>query len=451
MITPDSVKIANLGPRKIRSPLPLTVAMDDGVGNFIPDEDRVRYAVEVHKNSDAAPPILFEKAGPREHLYFNPAESKAAIVTCGGLCPGINNVIRSLYRQLHIYGVEQVLGIQYGFQGMNFKEGLAPILLTSDSVEDIHKVGGTVLGSSRGPQDPATLVDFLQYEGINLFFCIGGDGTQRGAHGIYEEIQRRNAEIVVVGVPKTIDNDLMYISRSFGFETAIEVAKTVLDCAHVEAKGAPNGIGLVKVMGRDSGFIAAMATLASQEVNFTLIPEVPFDLEGPHGFLTVLHKRIQRKRHAVVVVAEGAGQDLMPAATATRDASGNLLHKDIGTFLRDKIITYFAEQKVSVNVKYIDPSYIIRSVPANCSDSLLCDQLARRAVDAGMAGKTDALIGYWNSEFVHIPIPLAVEKKKKINPEGELWVCVYEATGQPMYFKPPLFAPGTRKVLVPPP
>jgi len=312
---------------------------------------------------------------------------------------------------------------------------LDPVVLTREYVETIHERGGSVLGSSRGSEEVGVMVDFLVARRINLLFCIGGDGTQHGARAIADEALHRGADIAVVGVPKTIDNDIMYVSRTFGFNTALEKAKEIIDCAHVEATGAPNGIGLVKLMGRNAGFIAAGATLASQEVNFTLVPECPFKLEGTQGFLPMLMKRIGERGHAVIAVAEGAGQDLFADDDAGCDASGNKRNRDIGLFLKDAIAAYAAARKVSLNLKYFDPSYIIRSVPANADDSLFCNALARHAVHAAMAGKTGVLIGLWNDQFVHIPIATAIVEKKQISLESELWLGVIEATGQPHSFR----------------
>lgn len=379
--------------------------------------------------------LAFEKAGPRQHLYFDPARTTAAIVTCGGLCPGLNNVIRSVYFQLHHnYKVGKVLGIRYGYRGLNPSNGTPPLPLTPEFVESIHKLGGTVLGSSRGPEDPRVMVDYLEKERIDILFCVGGDGTQRGAHAIAEELTARGLHIAVVGIPKTIDNDLSYVWRSFGYCSALDKAREILDGAHAEARGVPNGISLVKLMGRHAGFIAAGATLASQEVNFTLIPEVPFDLEGEHGFLACLKRRILNRHHAVIVVAEGAGQDLLAQGEAETDASGNVKLHDVGPFLCEKILNYFGREGISVSVKYFDPSYVIRSVPANTDDAQLCDRLARNAVHAAMAGKTDLLVGLWYNTFVHVPISLVVRETKRLSPESEVWMSVLASTGQPAHF-----------------
>jgi len=435
MIKPADLLVANLGPRRFSSPLCLSTVPGDGIGDFVPDEARVRHVIELPDGRlpAAEQDLLFEKAGPRENIFFDPSQTSVAIVTCGGLCPGLNNVIRSLFLELHHnYGVAKVWGIRYGYRGLNPAEHDAPILLSPAFVENIHRQGGTVLGSSRGPQDPAVTVDFLVQRKIDAFFCLGGDGTQRGAHAIHEEIARRGLPISVIGIPKTIDNDISYVTQTFGFSTALEKAKEAIDGAHAESKGAPRGIGLVKVMGRDAGFIAAGATIASQEVNFTLIPEARFPLEGEGGLFEMLARRLDERQHAVIVAAEGAGQYLLDEETAC-DASGNRKQADIGAYLAARIVRHFETIGQPVNLKYIDPSYMIRSVPANCEDSLLCNSLARHAVHAAMAGKTGVMIGYWHDSYIHVPIPLAVASKKRVSPESELWVAVEACTGQPRW------------------
>ncbi len=434
MLTPEQLKVSELGPRTVRSPLTLSTVRHDDIGDFTPDAARMLYRVDFVPGERIREELSFEKAGPREFIHFEPSTVRAAVVTCGGLCPGLNNVIRSVFFQLHHnYGVRNVLGIRFGYRGLNPERGHPPVPLTPEFVESIHKLGGTVLGSSRGPEDPRIMVDFLEKERIQALFCVGGDGTQRGAHEIAAEAMRRKLPVAVVGIPKTIDNDINYVWRSFGYNTALDKAREVLDCAHAEAKGVPNGISLVKLMGRHAGFIAAGATLASQEVNFTLIPEVRFELDGDGGFLECLKRRMLARGHAVIVAAEGAGRDLMPAGVQ-RDASGNPLPQDVGLFLRERILEYFARQNVPVSLKYFDPSYVIRSVPANTDDSLLCDRLARNAVHAALAGKTDVLIGLWYNTFIHVPIPLAIEGKKQLHPESEVWMAVLANTGQPARF-----------------
>ena len=436
MLTPDSTQIEQLGPCRFKSPQKLAPRHGLGLGTFVPDGARVRYQVELGSSLDLPGDIFFQKAGPRERIFFQPSKTRAAIVTCGGLCPGLNDVVRSVVLELYYnYGVHDVQGMRFGYAGLNPKVGLPPFRLTPDFVSDIQEEGGCILGTSRGPQDTGVMVDFLGRRRINILFCIGGDGTLRGARDIAVEARRRGLALAVVGVPKTIDNDVMYVTRTFGVTTAIAVASWVLDGAHAEARSVDNGIGLVKVMGRHAGFIAAGATLASQEVNYCLIPESPFVLEGRKGLLETLRRRLEHKRHAVILVAEGAGQELIPARPQGADASGNKRLGDIGIFLKEQISAYFKRKGVAVDVKYFDPSYVVRSVPASSDDALLCDQMARHAVHAAMAGKTNLVIGLWNGAFTHLPIALATSQKKHVDLEGRLWASVLASTGQPRLWK----------------
>jgi len=432
MVKAEDTHVQHLGNCRIRSPQRLSQTHGTGLGTFVPDTARVRFDLETDTRMPPSPEVLFEKAGPREHLFFNPRQTTAAIVTCGGLCPGLNNVIRSAFLELYFnYGVRRILGIRYGYAGLNPKVGEPPCLLQPEMVEDIHREGGTLLGSSRGPQPVHTMVDFLARRKVNILLCVGGDGTLRGAHDIAVEATRRGLRLAVIGVPKTIDNDVMYMTRTFGVSTAMAIASHVLECAHAEAHSAFHGVGLVKIMGRHAGFVAATATLASQEVNFCLIPEVPFALNGPNGFLKALEKRLAARKHAVIALAEGAGQNLLSHQQTSRDASGNVRLGDIGLLLKERIVAHFKRIRRPVDVKYFDPSYIVRSVPANADDAILCDHLARHAVHAAMAGKTDMVVGLWNGTFTHLPISLAVSDKRHVDPEGRLWTSVLAATGQP--------------------
>lgn len=386
-----------------------------------------------HTDENGEPPS-FEQSGAREKLFFSPGEITCGIVTCGGLCPGLNNVIRALVRILRSsYGVPSILGFRYGYSGLGPEPFAPPLELAIETVENIHRFGGTLLGSCRGRPSVPAIVDTLERLGVSILFTVGGDGTLRGAHAIAGEVEKRGLPISIVGIPKTIDNDLQWVDRSFGFTTAVEEASVAIVGAHEEARGARNGIGLVKLMGRHSGFIASHTTLANQEVNFCLIPEVPFHLDGPRGFLAALTARLERKHHAVIVVAEGAGQDLVPAPggeTAT-DASGNKKLRDIGPFLAEAIQAHLRDVGMEYDLKYIDPSYIVRSLPAGTLDSELCSAFAHHAVHAGMAGKTDVYIGNHHHRFIDVPILLGVESRKQVCPASDGWRRALEATGQP--------------------
>jgi 6-phosphofructokinase 1 len=427
-------KIPVLGEGKIPSPAH-NKEKDKERQAFISDTERVVIDVNPSRITEM---VLagkelpsFEMAGPREKLYFDPSKMRCALVTCGGLCPGLNDIIRSIVLELYYgYGVRNIYGIRYGLQGFIPKYGHDIMELKPEAVLNILEIGGSVLGSSRGPQEIDEIVDSLERMSISALFMIGGDGTLKAAIKIADAVIERGLKISVVGIPKTIDNDIYLVSRSFGFDTAVDVATLAIKSAHNEAAGYPNGIGLIKLMGRYSGFIAATSALAQQDVNFVLIPEIDFDIEGPNGLLASLEERLKQRQHAVIVVAEGAGQKYIKSDKDEVDASGNIKLKDIGLFLKDTITAWFKSKNIEISLKYIDPSYIIRSLPANANDHVFCSFLGRDAVHAAMAGKTKLIVGNWSNHFVHIPMSASAEKRKQVNPNGKLWQSVLEATGQ---------------------
>jgi len=427
---PD-LNIEKLGPSSVVSPL-----IQDKRHFVEEDEKILLYShsenLKTYKNSLSKLPV-FERAGPRRNIFFEPKNLNCGIVTCGGLCPGLNDVIRTITLSLiWQYKVKSVFGFRYGYAGLTSKAPEPPFVLTPELVDEIHLKGGDILSSSRGPQDVNDMVDTLEKLQIQILFVIGGDGTLKGAGELAGAIKNRGLHISIIGVPKTIDNDISGIEQSFGFSTAVEASRFAINSAHAEAKGAWNGVGLVKLMGRDSGFIAAHATLANSDVNFCFVPEVPLVLEGEKGFLHSLEKRLDRKHHAVIVVAEGVGQNLTQKNKVQQtDASGNILHEDIGLLLKETIKRYFQEKNLPVSLKYIDPSYMIRSLPADSNDSAFCLMLGQNAVHAGMSGRTNMIVGYTNQYFVHVPISLTVSKRKKIDPNGHLWQTVLETTRQP--------------------
>lgn len=434
-IDPTELAVPMLGPGKFLSPLQGLALASQGVEHFVAENDRLVFELRERHLRDivetGAQIPFVERAGPRERLHFDARLTNVAVVTCGGLCPGLNNVIRSITLESHYrYGIPRIYGIRYGFQGFIPEYGHEPMMLTPRSVADIGSHGGTVLASSRGRQDVNRIVDWLVKHEVGVLVVIGGDGSQRAGLAIHEAALDRRANIAVVGVPKTIDNDMVFLDKSFGFETAFAQAVKAIDCAHAEAKGAPNGIGLVKLMGRESGFIAAHAALARNDVNFVLVPEVPFHLHGKGGFLEALGERLRLRDHAVVLVAEGAGQELLQERIA-EDASGNLRLGDIGTHLRDVITHHFTERGTEINLKYMDPSYLIRSVPADPQDALYCSRLGQNAVHAGMAGKSGLVVGRWSYHYVHLPARLVTRQRRRVDAGGDLWQSVIASTGQP--------------------
>jgi len=427
-------RIQQLGEAKIVSPI-LKFNNEAGKNAFISDNDKILFDIRSEKIFSAIKAgqemAYFELSGPREKIYFDPSKVRCAIVTCGGLCPGLNDIIRSIFMELYFhYEVRNIYGIRYGLQGFIPEYGHDVINLTPRTVVNILDRGGSILGSSRGNQDIESIVDSLERMNIGILFMIGGDGTLMAASKIAKAITDRSLKISVVGIPKTIDNDIYLVSRSFGFDTAVDVATSAIKGAHNEAEGYPNGVGLIKLMGRHSGFIAATAALAQQDVNFVLIPEVDFDLKGSDGLLNALEMRLKARGHAVIVVAEGAGQKFFENIASEHDESGNLRLKDIGIFLKQEITKYFNNKNTEITVKYIDPSYMIRSLPANANDSVFCGFLGRDAVHAGMAGKTKLIVGHWNNHFVHVPMELSIGKRKQISSCGKLWMTVLGATGQ---------------------
>ncbi|MFW6362574.1 MAG: ATP-dependent 6-phosphofructokinase [Spirochaeta sp.] len=429
--------IDTLGETKIPSPISYDKVPGHSVTTFVSDNEHILYNVEFDAQTTewcADESQVIQKAGPRARIYFSPQHVHAGIVSCGGLCPGINDVLRAVVRTLwYRYGVRRITGIRNGYKGLIAEYGIAPINLDPDRVDDIHKIGGSILGTSRGGGERTEeIVDTIERMNLNILFTIGGDGTQKGSLAIAREIERRGLKISIIGIPKTIDNDFEYIQRSFGFETAVARATEAVTAAHVEAQSVINGIGLVKVMGRESGFIAAYTALASHEANFVLIPEVPFELDGPNGLIANLIDRLQRRRHAVVIVAEGAGQDLLKRDSTQTDDSGNIVLGDIGVYLKAKIAAAFKKAGIHQNLKYIDPSYMIRSSVAVPTDSVYCSQLGNNAAHAAMAGKTKTLIGLVNNHYVHLPIELVVASRNYVDPQSSMWRSVIEATHQPV-------------------
>lgn len=429
-----SFDIETLGPCTVDSPLTDC--------EFISDHDRVLLTCDAKRIeqycADGVPFPSFEMAGARRKIFFNPAWTKVAIATAGGLSPGLNDVIKGIVHILHFeYGVRNIYGIRFGYRGLLPEYGHSPMMLNPEIVDTIHEDGGTILGTSRGSGERVPeLVDSLQRQNINVFFCIGGDGTLRAAADIAAEVKKRGLKIAVVGLPKTIDNDLNFVGRTFGFETAVYQTHEIISSAHMEAKGVFNGIGLVKLMGRDSGFIAAFASLANSVVNFCLVPEVEFTVEGEHGLLKAVERRFAcGKDHCVIVVAEGAGQAFMKDLPQKRDRSGNIIKHDIGDYLCERLQQHFSQSAWDGSVKYFDPSYSIRSVPAHGTDAILCHLLAKNAVHAAMAGKTSCVVGRTNNAHTIVPIALATVERQKLNLKGDLWKAVLDATRQNDYFR----------------
>jgi len=409
--------------------------------------------------------VGFVRAGPRQTLHFAPEKGiRAAVVTCGGLCPGLNNVIREIVDSLHnLYGAELVYGVRGGYMGFTSSEDTPYVLVSSQkeehqfqsmqnptvvvngetkfceviSVANIHHAGGTVLAAGRGGHDTEAIVNFIKANNLQHLYVVGGDGSQRGALKVANACMELGINCSVAGVPKTIDNDLAEIDRSFGFETAVQAATTAIRAATVEAKcNKPRGIGVVKLMGRSAGFIAAHATLAAGDVDLCLVPEVPLVLDGETGCLEHLKRVVDEKGYAVVVVAEGAGEDIL-GQNCEVDAGGNRKLPAIGSFIKDQINAFFKKCGTPATVKFIDPSYMIRSVPANAADSQLCTRLSQTAVHGAMAGMTGFISGVVHNRMVCLPMKYVVEQSPcHMNVEGHTWERILCDTLQPIVHVP---------------
>lgn len=425
--------IPHLGERTVKSPLSLSNQKGDRLVDYTPDAPCLAYnrVFEAGQTCTFKAASLLELAGPRELIFFEPRSVRAAIVTCGGLCPGINDCIRAIVMTLwYHYGVQRIIGFRFGYKGI-FEPEVKPMVLNPSIVEDIHRTGGSLLGTSRGcGTRTEEILKGLMAEKIDILFCIGGDGTLKGASALSEKARHDGYPLSVVGIPKTIDNDIAFIDKSFGFETAVEQAVMAVKTAHTEAHDIRGGVGLVKVMGRHSGFIAAYTALSMNDVNFVIIPEVPIHLHGPQGLLSYLKDRLKHRNHAVILVAEGSGQAWFAQKDLTKDASGNEKFNDVGMYLKEMISNFFHTEGIEGSVKYIDPGYLLRGAGTNAGDALYCTRLGNHAVHAAMAGKTGVLIGLMHNEYVHVPIALSVSERKTIAPESNLWRDVIECTGQ---------------------
>ncbi len=433
----DNLRVRHLGECHYDSPFHEMLAAKRTSPHYVAEGDRVLLedTVSMFTEHDLPPDQLpsFEAAGPRRKIYFDPSRVTAGVVTCGGLCPGLNDVIRGIVQELTVhYGVQRILGFRNGLRGLTAENRHDTEELTPDRVREIHNSGGTILGSSRGGQEPDEMVESLVLRGVNALFVIGGDGGMRAATNLAAAICRRGLDIAIIGVPKTIDNDLPYTDQSFGFQSAFAQAANFIDSVAIEAAASPDGIGIVKLMGRHSGFIACYASLARNAADVVLIPEVPFALEGPGGLLARIEEHVREKGFVVIVVAEGAGQDLLRQRgllAETTDPSGNAKLGDIGALLRETITAHLTEAGLSPTVRYIDPSYAVRSVTANAYDSVYCLRLAHAAVHAAMAGRTETAVVRWRRRFVHVPMPLITSHRNEVDPDGDLWMSVLEATG----------------------
>eukprot|EP00249_Psilotum_nudum_P021756 c28232_g1_i2 orf=361-2001(-) len=417
------------------SPLVHSRFFHPNVNFWLTETDMVAQNIVVDINDPSPSQTYFHRAGPRYQVIFAPGEVRAAIVTCGGLCPGMNTVIREIvYGLWHQYDVKDIKGIKSGYRGFYTEK---PMPLCPELVDNWHKQGGTCLGTSRGGFDLDKIMDAIEKQRLNQIYIIGGDGTIRGAVKVFEEVRRRGMKVIVVGIPKTVDNDVGIIDRSFGFQTAVDAAQAAIGAAHTEAESTPNGVGVVKLMGRYAGHIAVHATLSSRNVDCCLIPEVPFFMDGPGGLLEFVNQRLKEHGHCVIVVAEGAGQDLIERTELVKDASGNLLLGDIGVWLTNKLKQWWkrTHEAGAFSCKYIDPTYMIRAVPSNATDTSYCTLLAHSAIHGAMAGYTGFVAGPVNGNFCYIPMGVVADTQHLVDVNSHTWAWVKSVNNQPDFIR----------------
>jgi len=364
------------------------------------------------------------RANATRHIYWDPKDVRAAIVTCGGLCPGLNSVVRELTDCLYNeYGVKDILGMRGGYHGLSNPEELTPMYLTPKIVNEIHMKGGSVLMAGRGGNDCIRIVDKLKERDINMLFVVGGDGTQSGAHALFLEARKRKMPISIVGVPKSIDNDVMYFDKTFGFESAVAEAVSVIRGSFVEATSANRAVSIVKLMGRDAGFVSMYAAVASNLVDLCLIPEVDVKLQD---VLAYVDKVLAQKGYMVVAVAEGAGQNFVESEGV--DPTGHTKYGDVGVFLRDAINEHLKRSDDGGRSFYFDPSYMIRAVPANPIDHIFCSRLSRDAVHTAMRGYTGVCVGPIHNIIIIMPMNNIASRQKTVNVHRNMWqVCVHQS------------------------
>mmetsp|Transcript_20291 Transcript_20291/g.48093 ORF Transcript_20291/g.48093 Transcript_20291/m.48093 type:complete len:415 (+) Transcript_20291:167-1411(+) len=365
------------------------------------------------------------RANAARQLFWEPNKVKAAVVTCGGLCPGLNSIIRGVTKCLwNEYGVREILGITAGYNGLSDPETHPPVKLTEEMVRDIHMKGGSIIKAARGGFDAEKICDNLQRLGITVLFLVGGDGTQFAGHLLYEAARKRRLAVSIVGIPKSIDNDVVLFDRTFGFDTAVAKASEVIRNALVEASSCDRGVGIVKLMGRDSGFVAMHAATAADVVDLCMIPEVKVDMKD---VIEHVDATLAKKKYMVIAVAEGAGQELV--STGKQDDTGHTVYGDIGVFLKDTLNKHLKAS--GGRTFYIDPSYIIRSVPITPNDHIYCVRLANDAVHTAMRGYTGVCVGAMHNVVCMLPSRLIASGKKKVRPHSSSWQGCVQTCNMP--------------------
>ena len=480
------------------------------VGNERKDEDYVLVSALRPKQVAEHHALGFPEAGPRRTICF-PTNSdtglKVAVLVVGGIAPGINAVIdgivqrHSLHAEMSNY--EDKLEIHGLINGsLAFDDlGNSHRLLVSDprrlaanplrleTPPHAHE-GGSILGTCRDdelmkePDRDTKLKDIVhQLRNFDILYVIGGDGGMRMAHAIrsYALAEGRTGgrELSVVAIPKTMDNDILWVWQSFGFMSAVEKAREVIEHIHTEITSNPR-LGIVQLFGSVSGFVVSHAVLAGSTPNcyLALVPEVPFSLKKVAAYL---QKRLSERGPipgGLIVMAETAlptdalqilnELDRIPVGTSTKTepvlntreakAVERFLalqndHKTLTGQTSDelrsaclKIVSRGLEHLLKKGAKpgsrwlklrvvTNEPRHIIRAIPPSCQDIITGRRLGSLAVDNAMAGYTDCMISQWLTEFVLVPLPLVVLGRKQIHREGIFWKSVLAKTGSWDCFK----------------
>jgi len=309
---------------------------------------------------------------------------KIGVLTSGGDAPGMNAAIRAVVR-VSIYNKLEIVGVKRGFTGLLEKDFMP---LQSHSVSKIISQGGTILKSSRCPQfsEPDVRKEAfnnMSEAGIDALVVIGGDGSFRGAHALYQDFG-----LPVVGIPGTIDNDIYGTDFTIGYDTAINTAISAIDKIR-DTADSHNIIFFVEVMGRDAGFIGLSTSIATG-AEATLIPEVEPDVLALCDYLE--YGRRKNKTSGIVIVAEGCR-----AGSAA----------EVAAKVKEVLPNY--------DTRVTTLGHIQRGGSPTCNDRVLASVLGYGAVTALLNGFSDVMIGEVNGEIVHTPFEKAIAGHNEIN------------------------------------
>ncbi|MGA7341196.1 MAG: 6-phosphofructokinase [Terracidiphilus sp.] len=462
---------------------------DKSIGTLSDDSPRVMLDARGRAEADGAVDLSLPEARPRTHLRY-PLQPGAmlgiGILVSGGIAPGINAVIDGIVLRHSLYHARQcargrrhsieILGYREGFKGL-LRPGVHPQRLNSAAIRGVVEIGGSYLGTSRadellpgtGPNRNAKLeaaIGRLQNDGVHILYVIGGDGSMSCAHALWHYARRKGYELSVVGIPKAMDNDILWVWQSFGFLSAVEEARQAILHMHTEVSSNPR-VGIVQLFGSDSGFIASHAGY-STACDLVLIPEDPMtmddivthiserltdrfgngqDIAGPYALVVMAETALPADARKYiddprVGLSEGkrgekeALKSFLDNGRRVRGQTPDELRtaglKIVSRVLQDRIQQelepreYWRDFRVITN----EPRHLIRSIPPSVTDVIFGERLGALAVDNAMAGYTDFMVSQWLTEFVLVPLPLVVLGRKRVPTNGIFWKSVLSKTGQ---------------------